>query len=84
MRRLPHLRARASPNKAGPNLWEIVNRPIASHEGYEYSEPMHAFAEQAKTWDYEHLNTFLQNPQGTVPDQDGVPRPEERRASGPT
>src|SRR5690606_28834092 len=24
-------------NKVGPNLWDIVNRPIASHEGFSYS-----------------------------------------------
>ena len=78
-----HSFAQGEPNKTGPNLWEIVNRPIASHEGYEYSEPMHAFAEQAKTWDYEHLNAFLHEPAGhRAEDQDVVPRPEERRRAG--
>jgi cytochrome c len=54
-------------NKVGPNLWGIVDRPIASHEGYEYSDAMHAFAEEAGDWTYEHLNTYLTNPAGTVP-----------------
>lgn len=55
------------PNKVGPNLWSVVNRPIASHEGYEYGDAMHAFAEQAGTWTYEHLNTYLTDPKATVP-----------------
>lgn len=55
------------PNKVGPNLYGVVGRPIASHEGYDYDEAMHAFAEQAGTWTYEHLNTFLLDPKATVP-----------------
>jgi len=54
-------------NKVGPNLFDIVMRPIAGHEGYAYSDAMHAFAEQEKTWDYEHLNTYLTDPKGVVP-----------------
>jgi cytochrome c2 len=54
-------------NKVGPNLWNVVNRPIASHAGYEYDEAMHEYAEQAQTWTFEHLNTFLHDPKGTVP-----------------
>ena len=54
-------------NKVGPNLWDVVNRPIAAHEGYEYDDAMHAFAETAKTWTFENLNTFLHDPKGTVP-----------------
>jgi cytochrome c len=54
-------------NKVGPNLWGIVNRPIAAHEGYEYDDAMHAFAETAKTWTFDNLNAFLHDPKGTVP-----------------
>jgi cytochrome c len=55
------------PNKVGPNLWGVVNRPIAAHEGYEYDDAMHAYAEQAKTWTFDNLNAFLHDPKGTVP-----------------
>jgi cytochrome c2 len=55
-------------NKIGPNLYEIVNRPIASHEGYEYSPAMQAYAETAQTWTFEHLNTFLLDPDAAVPE----------------
>ncbi|MFZ1680960.1 MAG: cytochrome c family protein, partial [Rhizobiaceae bacterium] len=53
-------------NKVGPNLWNIVNRPVASHEGFAYSAPMKAFAEGGKTWDYESLSQFTLAPKGLV------------------
>lgn len=62
-----HTFASGEPNKVGPNLFDVVNRQIASHEGYEYSDAMRAFAEKAGTWTYENLNTFLHDPKGTVP-----------------
>jgi cytochrome c2 len=48
-------------------LWDVVERPIAAYEGYEYSDPMHAFAEQAQVWSYEHLSDFLADPNAVVP-----------------
>jgi cytochrome c2 len=54
-------------HKTGPNLYNIVNRPIAGAEGYTYSPDMQAYAETAQTWSFEHLNTFLLDPKGTVP-----------------
>jgi cytochrome c len=62
-----HTFGKGEANKVGPNLWGVVMRPIASHEGYEYSEAMQAFAKEAGNWTYEHLNTFLTDPRGTVP-----------------
>ena len=44
-------------NKVGPNLWGIVNRPIASHEGFAYSAAMKEFAQGGSVvWDYDHLD----------------------------
>ena len=40
-------------NKVGPNLWNIVNRPIASHEGFNFSDAM---AAEEGVWDFERLN----------------------------
>ncbi|BCH27974.1 c-type cytochrome [Mesorhizobium sp. L-8-3] len=70
-------------NKVGPNLWNIVNRPIASHEGFSYSAAMKEFAQGGSVvWDYEHLNHFLTSPKGyikgTAMGFAGVKKPEER------
>ena len=54
-------------NKVGPNLWNIVNRPVASHEGFKYSSSMIAFAEGGTVWDYAHLNVFSHKPKDLVP-----------------
>ena len=51
-------------NKIGPNLWNIVNRPIASHEGFSYSDAM---AAEEGVWDFERLSIFIADPKGTVP-----------------
>jgi cytochrome c2 len=62
-----HTFAEGEPHKIGPNLWDVVNRPIAGAAGYEYSPDMQAYAQQAQTWSFEHLNAFLLNPKGVVP-----------------
>lgn len=54
-------------NRVGPNLWNIVNRPIASHEGFSYSGALRAFAEGGEVWDYEHLSGFIFAPRAYVP-----------------
>ncbi|MER0239134.1 c-type cytochrome [Fulvimarina sp. MAC8] len=54
-------------NKIGPGLWNVVNRPIASHEGFSYSQAMSSFSEGGSVvWDYEHLDQFLANPKGYI------------------
>lgn len=52
-------------NKVGPGLWDVVNRPIGSHEGFSYSEAL--ASKQGETWDYEHLSAFLKNPKAYAP-----------------
>lgn len=55
-------------NKIGPGLWNIVNRPVASHEGFKYSAAMTEFSQGgAVNWDYEHLDGFLTAPKKYVP-----------------
>ncbi|WP_367716451.1 cytochrome c family protein [Nitratireductor sp. GISD-1A_MAKvit] len=55
-------------NKVGPNLWEIVDRPVAGHEGFGYSAALQEFAEGGSvTWTYENLDHFLASPKGLVP-----------------
>jgi cytochrome c len=52
-------------NKTGPDLWDVVERPIASHEGFSYSEAL--TADKGKPWSYDHLSTFLKGPKKLYP-----------------
>lgn len=61
-----HTPEKGGANKIGPNLWGIVDRPVASHEGYSYSAAMKAHAGERPNWDYEHLSEFLTNPKALV------------------
>jgi cytochrome c len=51
-------------NKIGPNLYEVVGRPVASHEGFAYSDAMKA---KGGEWTYEDLSAFLADPKGALP-----------------
>jgi len=63
-----HTAEQGGPNKAGPNLWGVVDRPIASHEGFSYSGALKEFSEGGqKTWTYQNLDHFLESPKGLVP-----------------
>jgi cytochrome c len=63
-----HTAEEGGANRVGPNLWDIVNRPIASHEGFSYSSAMREFAEGGQqVWDYEHLVGFLAAPRSYIP-----------------
>jgi len=67
-------------NKVGPNLFDVLGRPIASHEGFSYSSSL---AEHSgDTWTYEHLNVFLHKPKdfasGTKMSFRGFPKAGDR------
>jgi cytochrome c len=69
-------------NKTGPHLVGIVGRPVASVEGYAFSEAMKEFAKTTPTWDEAILSTYLENPRKLVPKSKmafpGLKKPEER------
>jgi cytochrome c len=69
------------PTKIGPPLHDIVGRPIASVEGFSYSE---ALAGKEGEWTYDNLNQFLTDPrgwaQGTKMAFAGVKSEEDRAA----
>jgi cytochrome c len=56
---------KGGPNKVGPNLWDIVERNQAAHDGFAYSDAMKAKA--AEKWTYEALNEFIKAPKEAVP-----------------
>ena len=49
-------------NKIGPVLNGIVDRPIASVEGFEYSDVLVSLADEGRTWTPEELAAFLEKP----------------------
>ncbi|HET9175471.1 MAG TPA: cytochrome c family protein [Pseudolabrys sp.] len=74
-----HTFEKGGPNRVGPNLWNIVNRPRASEAGFNYSAAMKG---KPGNWSFDDLNKFLANPRGYVPGTNmtfaGLTRPEQR------
>lgn len=58
-----HTVAQGGKNKIGPNLWNVVNRPVASVADFAYSEAMTGLG---GVWDFARLDGFLADPKGTV------------------
>lgn len=59
-----HSGEKGAPNKVGPNLWGVVGRPKASHEGFSYSDAMKA---KGGNWTLEDLAAFVHGPKAFVP-----------------
>ncbi|MEM8854645.1 MAG: c-type cytochrome, partial [Pseudomonadota bacterium] len=54
------------PNGIGPAIYNVVGREIAGVADFGYSSALVTHGE-GKTWTYEELDGFLENPQGWVP-----------------
>ncbi len=70
-------------NRVGPNLWGIVDRQVASADGFGYSAAMTDYSEDgAKSWDFDALNNFLHAPRsymrGTSMGFAGLKKDDER------
>ncbi len=68
--------------KIGPNLWDVVARPIAAAEGFAYSNALKE--KSGETWSYDNLDAFLERPKdwapGTKMSFAGLKKPERRAA----
>ncbi|MBB3290723.1 MULTISPECIES: cytochrome c family protein [Rhizobium] len=78
-----HSGEKGGPNKVGPDLWGIVDRPVAEHEGFAYSAGMKEFSKGgSEKWTYDHLYHFLAAPKkfvaGTAMGFAGLPKEEDR------
>ncbi len=66
--------------KIGPNLYDIVDKPIAAAPDFKYSAAM--TAKQAGKWDYATLYTYLKKPsefaKGTTMSFVGIEKPQDR------
>jgi cytochrome c len=55
---------KGGPNMIGPDLYGVVGRKIASHEGYEYSDALKA---KKGDWTYDNLFEWLKDPNAWAP-----------------
>ena len=74
-----HNYQKGSKSKIGPNLWDLINRPIASINGFAYSK---ALVDKKGKWTFEELNKFLYKPKeyikGTKMNFAGLKNVEDR------
>lgn len=68
-------------NRVGPTLKGLVGRPVASVEGFKYSEDMLAKGKDGKVWDEATLASYLPDPKAFAPKTKmvfaGLKKPEE-------
>ena len=59
-----HTNTKGGENKVGPNLWNIVGRPVGQSAGFAYSD---AVKGKGGAWTWESLATYLHDPRGAIP-----------------
>jgi len=74
-----HTFTKGGPNRVGPNLYGVVNRPKGSEAGFSYSD---AIKGKGGNWTIDDLNAFLTSPRTFAPGTKmtfvGLPKGSER------
>jgi cytochrome c len=78
-----HSGEKGGPNKVGPDLWDVIDRPVAAHEGFAYSAALKEFSKGGtEKWTYDNINHFIASPKkfvkGTAMGFAGLPKDEDR------
>ncbi|MBB6413549.1 c-type cytochrome [Mesorhizobium sangaii] len=78
-----HSGEKGGPNKVGPDLWDLIDRPVGEHEGFAYSAGMKEFSKGGtEKWTYDNINHFITSPKkfvkGTAMGFAGLPKDEDR------
>jgi cytochrome c2 len=56
-----------APNGIGPTLWNIVDQPVASVEGFPYSAALTELRQTGAVWDLALLSDYLENSMAAIP-----------------
>jgi cytochrome c len=59
-----HTNTKGGENKVGPNLWNIVGRPVGQVAGFAYSDAVKA---KGGNWTWEVLANYLHDPKNAIP-----------------
>lgn len=70
--------------QSGPSLHAVVDRPIASIQGFDYSPAMRRLALEERAWTRDLLDGFIADPEAVAPGTSmtfhGIGDPDERAA----
>jgi cytochrome c len=74
-----HSDQKGGPNQIGPQLWDVVGRPVASEAGFAYSD---ALKGKSGPWTFDELFAWLKSPKAYAPGTKmtfaGLSKPEDR------
>jgi cytochrome c len=59
-----HTNTKGGENKVGPNLWNIIGRPVGQVAGFNYSDAMKG---KGGNWNWDALAQYLRDPRGNMP-----------------